>query len=563
MSRKLRHPAWLAVVLLVCASLSGVPWAHAQGGEPTPINVGENRIGEVTAEVASLSYALTVGAPQTLDIQVLAITQGFAPSFRVIDPTGAILEDVSNATFQAAVRVTSLEVDAGVYRIDVQSANGQIGQFVLGVQAGAPPLPPVPLILGTAIDDAVSSETPHHRYVFVGSQTGVLLLTVYGESTQSGPEVTLKDAESDELLASSGTRVLGVRYRIPSGPVSYMVEVSHSGAPAAETFPICLENEDGSGPVCPAAPGATPTPTAVLAPSPVPPTAIAQAPPAPLAPLPSTGACVVASLTGGTVNVRSGPDTSFPVLFQLSGNALAAVVGRLPDGSWYQVTFNGVTGWISSSVIRIGGQCGTVPALTLTPATTSAMTPTMTTTPATATWTPTGTLYTETPTWTPTATTGTATATPTWTPTWTLTPAMVATLNFSLPPVYGSTAVTSGFVPDPFTVGATAGGPADVSYLGGGCSGFATAAPTFSVNYTAGAFPTLRFYFVGSGDTTMIINTPGGSYYCVDDSFGTLNPTIDFNSPASGRYDIWIGSFAMGAQVSGTLYITENTGNHP
>ena len=208
MSRKLRHPAWLAVVLLVCASLSGVPWAHAQGGEPTPINVGENRIGEVTAEVASLSYALTVGAPQTLDIQVLAITQGFAPSFRVIDPTGAILEDVSNATFQAAVRVTSLEVDAGVYRIDVQSANGQIGQFVLGVQAGAPPLPPVPLILGTAIDDAVSSETPHHRYVFVGSQTGVLLLTVYGESTQSGPEVTLKDAESDELLASSGTRVL-------------------------------------------------------------------------------------------------------------------------------------------------------------------------------------------------------------------------------------------------------------------------------------------------------------------------------------------------------------------
>lgn len=137
------------------------------------------------------------------------------------------------------------------------------------------------------------------------------------------------------------------------------------------------------------------------------------------------------------------------------------------------------------------------------------------------------------------------------------------TLNFSLPPVYGSTALTSGFVPDPFAVGITGGGPANVSYLGGGCTGFTTSAPSFSVNYTSGAFPTLRFYFIGSGDTTMIINTPSGSYVCVDDSFGTLNPTIDFNAPSNGRYDVWIATFAEGASVAGTLRVTENTGNHP
>ena len=129
--------------------------------------------------------------------------------------------------------------------------------------------------------------------------------------------------------------------------------------------------------------------------------------------------------------------------------------------------------------------------------------------------------------------------------------------------MYGSTALTSGFVPDPFAVGITAGGPANVSYLGGGCSGYTTSAPSFSVNYTSGAFPTLRFYFIGSGDTTMIINSPSGSYFCVDDSFGTLNPTIDFNTPSSGRYDVWIGTFNAGGSVGGTLYVTENTGNHP
>jgi len=118
-------------------------------------------------------------------------------------------------------------------------------------------------------------------------------------------------------------------------------------------------------------------------------------------------------------------------------------------------------------------------------------------------------------------------------------------------------------VPDPFSVGVTAGGPASVGYLGGGCYGFATTAPSFSVNYTSGAFPLLRFYFIGSGDTTMIINGPSGTYVCVDDSFGTLNPTIDFNSPSSGRYDIWVGTYAEGASVGGTLYATENSGNHP
>jgi hypothetical protein len=70
----------------------------------------------------------------------------------------------------------------------------------------------------------------------------------------------------------------------------------------------------------------------------------------------------------------------------------------------------------------------------------------------------------------------------------------LATLDFSLPPNFGSTALTSGFVPDPFTVGITSGGSVNVSYLGGGCTGFATSTPDFSVNYTKGAFPTLRFY---------------------------------------------------------------------
>ncbi|MFH2102337.1 MAG: hypothetical protein ABIJ39_03145 [Chloroflexota bacterium] len=140
---------------------------------------------------------------------------------------------------------------------------------------------------------------------------------------------------------------------------------------------------------------------------------------------------------------------------------------------------------------------------------------------------------------------------------------VVLHLNYSQPPNYGNQNLNSGFVPDPFQIGMTSGGNVNVSYLGGGCSGFATSAPDLRLNYTAGAFNLLRIYFIGSQDATLIVNNPGGSYSCVGDSFGTIHPTIDFNNPVGGSYDIWVGSYTAGTYASGTLFITEASANHP
>jgi hypothetical protein len=136
-------------------------------------------------------------------------------------------------------------------------------------------------------------------------------------------------------------------------------------------------------------------------------------------------------------------------------------------------------------------------------------------------------------------------------------------LDYTANPNYGETSLSAGFSPDPYSVGMTSGGDVDVSYLGGNCAGFATTSPDFRINFGGGGSSLLRLYFVGSGDSTMIINDPYGNFYCVDDSFGTVNPTIDFNNPAGGSYDVWVGSYASGTFVSGTFYITANSGNHP
>jgi hypothetical protein len=138
-------------------------------------------------------------------------------------------------------------------------------------------------------------------------------------------------------------------------------------------------------------------------------------------------------------------------------------------------------------------------------------------------------------------------------------------LDYTLASNFGSTDLTAGFSPDPFSVDMVSGGPIDVSYLGEECAGFATAASDYDVTYEAGDQDLLRFYFVADEavDTTIIVNAPDESWHCNDDAPGTIDPMIDFENPESGRYDIWIGSYDEGAENAGTLYVTELESNSP
>jgi hypothetical protein len=543
--KSLNRNRWLVIVTaLLCFVGVGIAPASAQ---PQPIAVGENRTSEVSEATPIAEFTLTVPTTQTARVLVLAITPGFAPAFTLTDPSTGIPLAVAGVDGAATTIQSDVTLAPGVaYAIQVQSGNAVFGQFVLSVQAGPAIQPPTPLLAGQPISDNVGAGDSLKQYSFAADPAQILVLTLNSDNPAVGPQVTLRDADLGQALAVSSARLLGSRFRIPPGVQNYVVDVGHGGSATDEPYTICLEIENGAAP-CPGSgtvqpPASTPEPTE---------------PPLPTQPnfqaiqIPANGPCSVAPAGGSPINVRSGPGTNFSIVTQLAPNTIVPVLGRTADSSWYQVDVSGLVGWVSATVVRIGGNnCGSISVIGAptppAPNATTEVTPSPSATPTQG-----------------------ATATPSPTAAGTqfeiIATFIIAspTLNFSLPAVYGSTALTAGFVPDPFTVGVTAGGNANANYLGGGCYGYTTSAPTFSVNYTSGAFPTLRFYFIGSGDTTMIINSPSGSYYCVDDSFGTLNPTIDFNSPSSGRYDVWIATYAQGASVGGTLYMTENTGNHP
>lgn len=123
-------------------------------------------------------------------------------------------------------------------------------------------------------------------------------------------------------------------------------------------------------------------------------------------------------------------------------------------------------------------------------------------------------------------------------------------------PSHGTFAVNTNFQPDPATYHGNAGGPIDMATAVTDCNGYVAAVPDFRVNYTAGTFP-LRFYVdTADTDTTLAINAPDGNWYCNDDTVG-LHPVVDFASPQSGQYDIYIGTYAQGQEPRVALYLTE------
>jgi hypothetical protein len=132
--------------------------------------------------------------------------------------------------------------------------------------------------------------------------------------------------------------------------------------------------------------------------------------------------------------------------------------------------------------------------------------------------------------------------------------------DMSLDPAYGTAELASGFQPDPHTVAIAAGGAIDASIMGvEGCVGWIAQPPDYRVNWTAGSgsLP-LVFSVTSEADTTLVINDAQGNWVCNDDGGNSgLNPSIRFDAPVSGQYDIWVGTFSQGDLQQSTLNVSE------
>ena len=135
--------------------------------------------------------------------------------------------------------------------------------------------------------------------------------------------------------------------------------------------------------------------------------------------------------------------------------------------------------------------------------------------------------------------------------------APAAAQDFNADPNYGSIALDVGFNEDPRVVSLRAGGNIDASSIGNGCRGFITNAPDYRLEYNSGSLP-LYISVAADSDTTLVVNGPDGSWHCDDDGgVKGMNPSLRFDRPASGRYEIWVGTYSSGSTQPAQLHISE------
>lgn len=123
-------------------------------------------------------------------------------------------------------------------------------------------------------------------------------------------------------------------------------------------------------------------------------------------------------------------------------------------------------------------------------------------------------------------------------------------------PSYGTVNLNAGFLPDPYQVNLSSGGNTDASNIGSPCTGMIANAPDVRLVYSSGSSP-LIISVNSSSDTTLVVNAPDGLWYCDDDTGEGVNPSVRFNKPMSGRYEIWVGTYGDGGYHSATLDISE------
>jgi hypothetical protein len=351
MNAAIRRRFWFIIAALICGLAMGVVAATAQA-DPIPIAIGENQIGELSDPAATALYSLTITSPQNVQVQALAISPGLAPMLRILDPLGIVVFDALNSGAQSTVQGAPFLASSGAYVIQVSSANGVAGQFLLSVQASALLTPPQPLVLGERVEGTVSSQQTRQGYTFSVTPSDGLLLNVETGDSPSGAVIVLHNAQGGDTLAVSSAQLGGVRYRIRPGTAAYLLDVLYSGGDTAQPYAVCLETENG---------------TVSCAEGVVPPVqteeVVVTASPIPTAFPPTTdpnGACAVTP-ADAAINVRSGPGTNYPVVGALLPSSSAPVFGRSPDNLWFQINASSVIGWVSASVVNLTGNCAGVP----------------------------------------------------------------------------------------------------------------------------------------------------------------------------------------------------------
>ncbi len=322
--------AALLVVLVALLALGGS--AQAQSGES--ITYGTSIVGNLTADMPFAIYNLTMNAGDMMSVVVAGLTPEMSPSIGMVGPDQLPIAEGSTDALSPAgshlARLSHRATQTGSHTLIVTNVNNTGGQFVLVLDGGPAPLG-MPLALNAPQTISLPLNAAPAVYSFQPSPASNLVLGINTTTPGFSFLARVFDGRGHLVANLAGVDVRGVTLDIGPGSGQYLVEVGALTPNMQGTLQIGLVAGGAEPVVIPQVPAITATPS------------ICQA----------TGA--------NRVNVRSGPGTAYPAFGSLLPDSSLPVVGRSSTTSWYVVDYGGRQGWVSGSVVQVGGPCGALP----------------------------------------------------------------------------------------------------------------------------------------------------------------------------------------------------------
>lgn len=323
----------MALALLLALSATT---ASAQQSNGT-LAVGQPSTGQITTAGETLRFDYTVA--QTSEVTLQALSDSMPPKVAILQGDTVVASE-ENAAGALTINLNSL-LAAGSYVVEVGGTTDATGLVILVVQSETP-LSVTQLPTGQRVQGTVDGAAPLALYSF-SAMGEPAYLYVDSDAPDAGVPVQVVNTTTGQVSGQSGADVIGARFKIAAGNGTYQVEVGGNGASSAsQNFSLCLAAVSANG--CEAS-AVTP-----LQPTAVPPEPTAQ-----------TVACNATSSAGGAVNIRQSATTASVIVGTLPSSASAQVIGISPGGSFYNILYGGVNGWVALSVVNGNGDCSSVP----------------------------------------------------------------------------------------------------------------------------------------------------------------------------------------------------------